>query len=215
MKYYAVRNGRRPGIFESWEECQEQTHGYKGATFKSFERLEDAEAYMQRPEPAEPPIEINGLPFAYIDGSYSKAAGVYSWGGHLSIGGNITVLQGTGSRAEYLQERNVAGELLGALQILFECQRRNVREVVIYHDYTGTGAYIDGSWKAKTPLSVYYRDTVDLLRDDVQAHFIAIRGHTGIEGNELADALAKQAAGVHITRKAERAIEELKEGGSA
>jgi len=208
MKYYAVRSGRQPGIFKSWAECQEQTRGYSGAAFKSFESLEEAQAYLQE-APADPPIE-EGLPFAYIDGSYNQAAGVYSWGGFLSIGGEITILQGTGSRPEYLQRRNEAGELIGALQVLFECVRRKVPEIVLYHDYTGTGAYITGSWAAKNPLAAYYRNTFDLLADNVTVHFAGIRGHAGIAGNELADALAKQAAGVHITKKAEKAIEALR-----
>jgi hypothetical protein len=30
-KYYAVRKGFRPGVFTNWEDCQEQTTGFKGA----------------------------------------------------------------------------------------------------------------------------------------------------------------------------------------
>ena len=37
-KYYAVRAGRKTGIF--------QTTGFKGASFKSFPTLAEAEAYM-------------------------------------------------------------------------------------------------------------------------------------------------------------------------
>ena len=35
-KYYAVRAGRKTGIFETWDECRAQTTGFKGASFKSF-----------------------------------------------------------------------------------------------------------------------------------------------------------------------------------
>ncbi len=44
-KYYAVRVGRKPGIYETWEECREQTHGYPGAVFKGFPDLESAKAF--------------------------------------------------------------------------------------------------------------------------------------------------------------------------
>ena len=35
-KYYAVKNGRQTGIFESWAECEEQVKGFSGAVYKSF-----------------------------------------------------------------------------------------------------------------------------------------------------------------------------------
>lgn len=42
-KYYVVWKGRKTGIFTSWAECQEQTKGYQGASFKSFPTLQEAE----------------------------------------------------------------------------------------------------------------------------------------------------------------------------
>jgi ribonuclease HI len=46
-KYYAVRIGREPGIYETWEECQAQTKGFPKAQFKSFELRSQAEDFMQ------------------------------------------------------------------------------------------------------------------------------------------------------------------------
>ena len=45
-KYYAVKNGRKTGIFETWAECKEQVHGFKGCKFKSFPSYEEAEEYL-------------------------------------------------------------------------------------------------------------------------------------------------------------------------
>lgn len=42
-KYYVVWNGRKPGIYRTWAECEKQTKGFKGAAFKSFPTLEEAE----------------------------------------------------------------------------------------------------------------------------------------------------------------------------
>ena len=36
-KSYVVFNGKKPGIYDTWAECQEQTKGVKGAKFKSYE----------------------------------------------------------------------------------------------------------------------------------------------------------------------------------
>lgn len=46
-KYYAVRVGRKPGIYQSWKECQEQINGFPKQQFKSFEILSQATEYMK------------------------------------------------------------------------------------------------------------------------------------------------------------------------
>ena len=43
-KYYVVWRGRLTGIFESWEECQQQIDGFEGAQFKGYPTRELAEA---------------------------------------------------------------------------------------------------------------------------------------------------------------------------
>ena len=46
QKYYAVRKGRTPGIYKSWEECKAQVHGFNEAAYKSFPSIKEAEAFM-------------------------------------------------------------------------------------------------------------------------------------------------------------------------
>ena len=44
--YYVVWNGRIPGIYTSWAECQDQIKGFPGAKFKKFKtRVLSEEAY--------------------------------------------------------------------------------------------------------------------------------------------------------------------------
>ena len=43
QKYYVVWAGLKPGIYDSWTECQLQTKGVEGARFKSFDTREEAE----------------------------------------------------------------------------------------------------------------------------------------------------------------------------
>ncbi|XP_077782485.1 ribonuclease H1 isoform X4 [Podarcis muralis] len=40
--FYAVRKGRRTGVYRTWEECKEQVDKYKYASFKKFSTEEDA-----------------------------------------------------------------------------------------------------------------------------------------------------------------------------
>ena len=41
-KYYVVWEGRAPGIYDSWEECQMQVEGFPGAKFRSYPDLTSA-----------------------------------------------------------------------------------------------------------------------------------------------------------------------------
>ena len=44
-KYYAVRKGRKTGVFLTWAECQKQVTGFSGAEFKSFSTMEEARTF--------------------------------------------------------------------------------------------------------------------------------------------------------------------------
>ena len=131
-KFYAVRQGRQPGIYTEWTEAKAQIHQYKEAIYKSFQTRAEAEAFMQQGGKEEIP---EGLPIAFIDGSFSKSAGLYSYGGFIEAAGSYFILQGTGSNPEYMPDRNIAGELLGALNVSFQAQRMGLKEIVLYFDY--------------------------------------------------------------------------------
>ena len=55
-KYYAVRVGKVAGIYQTWDECKKNVHGFPAAEYKSFMSMEEAKAYMGR----EAVQEING-----------------------------------------------------------------------------------------------------------------------------------------------------------
>lgn len=43
QKFYVVWKGRETGIFNTWDECTKQIHGYAGAVYKSFKTRQLAE----------------------------------------------------------------------------------------------------------------------------------------------------------------------------
>ncbi|KAF8283128.1 ribonuclease H1 [Trypanosoma cruzi cruzi] len=47
-KYYAVAVGLKTGIFESWDECRHCVNGFPNALFKSFKKLEEAQAFIAK-----------------------------------------------------------------------------------------------------------------------------------------------------------------------
>lgn len=93
-KFYAVKKGKIPGIYNSWDDCKKMVDGFPGAVYKSFKTLEEAEAFVgaedtsrKRSEKAEKPDtgkqEQNPAVYAFVDGSYNIATKVYGYGGFL------------------------------------------------------------------------------------------------------------------------------------
>ncbi|KAI1655324.1 Caulimovirus viroplasmin-domain-containing protein [Daldinia decipiens] len=44
--YYAVRVGRKPGVYDNWEQCEEQVSKFSNAVFKGFDTLDAALAFV-------------------------------------------------------------------------------------------------------------------------------------------------------------------------
>ncbi|OXH20987.1 ATP-dependent DNA helicase PIF1 [Cryptococcus neoformans] len=54
--FYAVRFGRRPGVYITWTECQQQVHMFPGAVFKKFGTYDEASLWASlRPQTPPPP----------------------------------------------------------------------------------------------------------------------------------------------------------------
>ncbi|XP_058800293.1 ribonuclease H1 isoform X2 [Phymastichus coffea] len=47
MSYYAVANGRTPGIYRSWDECKEQVYKFPGPIYKKFSSQSEAEEFIK------------------------------------------------------------------------------------------------------------------------------------------------------------------------
>jgi ribonuclease HI len=45
-KFYAVKAGRKPGIYESWDECEQQIRGFRRAKFRRFSDRSSAEKWL-------------------------------------------------------------------------------------------------------------------------------------------------------------------------
>ena len=66
-KFYAVKKGKKTGVFLTWDECKEQVTGFKGAVYKSFKTLPEAEAFLEESEAKIENVEkVDGV-YAYIE----------------------------------------------------------------------------------------------------------------------------------------------------
>lgn len=83
MKYYAIKEGKKRGIFTSWDECKDYVSGFKGAVYKSFSSFDDAKNFLNNKEE-----ELTDN-FAYVDGSYNPKTTEYSFGAILYYNGQM------------------------------------------------------------------------------------------------------------------------------
>jgi len=78
-KFYAVRVGKAPGIYHSWNDCLDQVRGFPKAIFKSFASLTDAESFLKNEESSGGP-SAGGKPPKYYGVQSGRKPGVYnSW----------------------------------------------------------------------------------------------------------------------------------------
>lgn len=191
QKYYAVKVGLTPGIYHSWDECAKMVHGYPGAIFKSFSSLEDAKAFLGDEDASE---KEDG--YAFVDGSYNEIESVYGYGGFLIYQGEKHLLSGSGKDEEMASMRNVAGEILGCMAAVELAISLGMKELTVYYDYLGIENWALGTWKRNKKGTIDYYNYMQKIKDKIRLRFVKVKGHSGVEGNEEADLLAKKAVGI-------------------
>ena len=169
-KYYAVKKGVVPGLYESWDDCKKNVLGFPGADFKSFGTLEEAQAYLgQGNDPVEKnskllpvlKLKIQSASIAYVDGSFNEATGEYSYGMVFYDGNEITEKNEKFSDEEMAQMRNVAGEIEGAMHAMAFAIEQGIKSLDLYYDYEGIEAWAHGTWQTNKPGTIAYKEYFD------------------------------------------------------
>ncbi len=214
-KIYAVRKGRKTGMFPTWAECQKQVTGYSGAEYKSFTSVEEAKEFLASGGLADESIAGNehrkqgagmqpigdyreylrepGTAVAYVDGSYDKVSGDFSCGVVFLYKGQEEHYGRRYSDRELAAMRNVAGGEKGSETAMKIALEKGVEKLVIYHDYEGIAKWCNGAWKANKEGTQAYRACYQEIRKQLQISFVKVKGHSGDRYNDVADELAKGA----------------------
>lgn len=213
-KFYAVRVGRTPGIYQTWNQAEEQVKGFSGADYKSFSTEEEAIKYISCDEKQE--IEkvsdetsvINkkieneiknlqdGEVIAFVDGSHSLDADgkeKYSFGVLLLTNESEDSLYKAFVDKAYMESRNIAGEIEGVKQAILWAIDSNKRRIKIFYDYEGIEKWATKEWKSKVKASKEYSNFFDEKSKLINIEFEHVKAHSGIVYNEKADELAKRA----------------------
>lgn len=211
-KFYAVKQGRKTGMFLTWDDCKKQVMGYPGAIYKSFGTEAEAKEYlgisgtvagnfsegnmsasdgMQSVNPASDAVEI------YVDGSYHAATKEFSYGMLVLIDGREEKFSQKMTDPELAQMRNVAGEIKGSEAAMQYALDHEIPSIIIYHDYQGIASWCNGDWKANKAGTIAYRDFYQKAKQKVNIEFRKVKGHSNDKYNDMVDELAKEALGIH------------------
>ena len=191
MKYYAVRIGRNPGIYHTWDECKRETMGFKGASFKKFSTREDAEAFINEIEEEKKESAEKDELVVYVDGSYRNKDKSHSYGVYMFNDEE----EYTYSKRFFKDSdmRNVAGEIKGAMRAMEEAVKLGKKKIYLHYDYEGIRSWALGFWKTNKEGTIYYKNFYDSIKDKLEVKFIKVEAHSGVKYNELVDQLAKEA----------------------
>lgn len=197
VKFYAVKAGRKPGIYKNWEECKKQVEAFSGAVYKSFKTREEAKSYISGKaddgNEEENTCDVKDNLIAYVDGSFFEGE---------SFGSGCVIIYKGAIKAEISEKytdmelakmRNVAGEIKAAELAMRYALDNGYKEICIYHDYEGIARWCLGEWKAGKPGTIAYKKFYDKITENIKVSFVKVKGHSGNEYNDLADLLAKKA----------------------
>ncbi len=173
---YAVRAGRRPGVYQTWAECEPQVSGVRGAQFRRFASRDEATAWVETgcvrraPEPradAQParflPTEADGNYRVWVDGACpangtasAVRGGIGVWWGCHEHPRNISRVVTPGDNEETDAVTNQLCELMAleaAMQQAVELRQAGLlRTVCIYTDSTyalhAVTKWVDG-WRRR------------------------------------------------------------------
>ncbi len=190
MKYYAVQNGRKPGVYTSWEECKKQVHGFPNARYKAFTSFLEAEDFCWHEEGKQSAAAYDCV--AYVDGSYDDRQGAYSYAAVIFYQKQKYTFSAIG-KDDLLAMRNVAGEIRASMEAMrFACDH-DCDSLLIVYDYAGIENWCTRVWKTNKSGTREYVKFYEETSKKVNISFQKVKAHSHHIYNDEADQLAKKA----------------------
>lgn len=166
QKYYVVWSGIKPGIYSSWEKCQEQIIGFPGPKYMSFSNLGEAEYafqrkyedFVQKSQVTKPSNAISKDKIIKesisVDAACSGNPGLMEYRGVETDTGKPIFHQGP-----FEDGTNNIGEFLALVHALAMLQKTGRVNLPIYSDSKTAIAWVRNK-KAKTQLEATKRNKI-------------------------------------------------------
>ncbi|MBB1062288.1 ribonuclease H family protein [Limosilactobacillus fastidiosus] len=213
-KYYAVKKGRHPGIYQTWAECQREISGYHGAVYKSFLDRHTANAWLGSRDIDQGKIDKNNPDAIYLFtdggsrnhgnklGQHVKKTDKAAWALLIRKGDKSFTKTGgefgaTNNRMELMALRN-------ALQILLKNKKQDSSIIAILDSHYVLDPimkhWLNGwqkrGWKTSSGSAVankeLWQEVVKLLPQFTQLEFQWTKGHADNDGNIIVDHLLNE-----------------------
>lgn len=211
-KFYAVKRGRKTGLYTVWAECAAQVKGFQGAVYKGFMTEEEARAWLggadaraEQPRVAAEMAAPSAPDADYIihtDGSCLRnPGGAGGWAAVIETAATGAVEEKSGGDPETTNNRMELTAALMALSAVPEGAR-----VALYTDsqYLKNAftkfwlpAWKKRGWKKADGEPVLNQDLwvqLDAAFAARQVQFHWVKGHAGNPRNERCDVLARAEA---------------------
>lgn len=193
MKYYAVKKGKKAGVYKTWAECQAQVNGYSGAVYKSFPTYDEALAFIDEKEE---PIASQADCVAYVDGSYDHSILAYGSGAVIFFDKQKYTFSQMNNNPSLVSMRNVAGEIEASMIAMQFALDHHCKHLEICYDYAGIENWCTGMWKANKKGTMDYLAFYQNAKQSLEISFRKIKSHSNHALNDEADLLAKKALGI-------------------
>lgn len=208
-KFYAVKRGRKPGIYFNWPDAKAEIDGFQGAVYKGFMNLQDAEEWLNSsaynssqaknsPSPSLEPGKDEVI--IYTDGGSLGNPGPGGYGAVILYNNKKTEISGG-----FKLTTNNRMELMGVIAALRELNQKD-KAITIFSDSSyvvnGINKGWAKSWKKNNWIKSnkepainpdLWNELLDLIKP-LNISFEWVKGHSGNPLNEICDELAKSSA---------------------
>lgn len=123
----------------------------------------------------------------YVDGSYINNKVGF---GAVILDGEKELAKLSG-QVEDVGQRQIAGEIMAALEAVNWCCANNYLNIEIIYDYSGIESWPTLKWRANNKYTQYYTAIMNGRENYMTISYKKVAGHSNNKYNDIADKLAK------------------------
>ena len=207
-KFYAVKKGKNPGIYETWDEAKEQVTGFPSPTYKSFNTKEEAEEFLYSDDKNNIKLEQkqfnsyedieDKVVVSFVSGgtkNNDKESELYSFSAYIATNDGIVdkLYKSKKLDTNTNNAKNFIGEIEAIMESIKWAIDNNKKKIYIKSSYEGVKNWATGEWKPKNKIAIEYKNFFDEKNKLINIEFINYNNNFIEENMHNAANLAKDA----------------------